>query len=47
MIWQFRYCATPAEVVEFLNSLGNGPDYTAKIVWTPERAWTVFYPVKR
>jgi len=47
MIWKYEIFARADELLDFLNSLGNGVDFEAKIVWRADRAsWFVFYPVK-
>lgn len=46
MIWKWKVFVLPSEVIEFLNSLGNGCDYEAKIVYIASHIY-VFYPEKK
>jgi len=48
MIWKYKEFDTIDEVTDFLDLLGNGCDYEAKIVFHPHHnMWVVFYPEKK
>ncbi len=46
MIWKWKEFLSIDEVTDFLDLLGDGCDYEAKIVFNSD-AWLVFYPVKK